>query len=110
MDTVENAMGCKLWVGGPDPKTCKYGRKKFSFPGEKSKPVYVHRLAYQLSRNILKLPSEGKFEVSHLCHNHRCVNPDHLVFESHEANCSRMTCKLQNLCTRGHAPPCIFLS
>ena len=59
MDTVENAIGCKLWIGGPDPKTCKYGRKKFCFPGEKSKNVYVHRLAFQLSHNLLKLLSEN---------------------------------------------------
>jgi hypothetical protein len=36
---------------------------------------------------------DGKLQVSHLCHNHSCREPTHLVLESPTFNTSRNKCK-----------------
>lgn len=39
------------------------------------------------------LPPTSEHEVSHLCHNPACVNPDHLIWEFHRANVAREKCR-----------------
>ena len=103
-----NALGCMLWQGGPDNTVSSYGRKRIKYPGyPSSKTEYVHRVAYKLHHKTFEL--EKSLEVSHLCHNHRCINPSHLVLELHEINSSRLSCKVQQKCTHGHTPFCIFM-
>lgn len=44
---------------------------------------------------------------SHKCHHKNCVNPNHIVFESHGRNLARDSCK--NKCLgHGSAPQCIL--
>lgn len=105
--------GCQLWLKGPDPQKCAYGKKRTKFPDVPgssgvSEVVYVHRLAYMVSNKVVQLP-QG-LEVSHLCHNPRCVEPRHLCLESHEANSERITCLKQGICTKLHNPPCIIVN
>ena len=71
-------VGCLLWKGD---KASRYGRKRFGFPGRARKVNYVHRIAYQLSRCVEELPAH--LEVSHLCHQKRCIFPAHLTLEDH---------------------------
>lgn len=51
------------------------------------------------------------FEASHYyCHNDQCVNPDHLHFEDHRVNKSRLACRLYGMTMVGfvcpHLPCC----
>ena len=101
--------GCILWIGGPCPQIQAYGRVRVKLPvaGSKSQVMYVHRLAYMTSRRVLEL-SPG-LEVSHLCHQARCVEPTHLCLETHSTNQERVTCHLQGICTKNHVPHCIII-
>ena len=96
-------VGCLLWNGD---KASRYGRKRFGFPGRARKASYVHRIAYQLSRCVVELPTH--LEVSHLCHQKRCIFPPHLTLEERRVNQDRRKCMRQNLCTKDHAPYCIL--
>jgi hypothetical protein len=57
---------------------------------------FRHQLAVVaagLGQNLLR--TSGKMatdDVSHLCHNHRCFNPDHVIVESKGMNQRRGTC------------------
>lgn len=56
-----------------------------------------------------RLPTDGE-EASHRCHNAKCVNPLHMVFESGNLNKSRSYCRLfknhpEFKCL--HVPECI---
>lgn len=53
--------------------------------------VRDHTLVYFLHKEDLLTPKQS-FEVSHLCNNKGCLNPEHLVNESHEDNCRRRPC------------------
>jgi HNH endonuclease len=48
-------------------------------------PQQVHRVVYEVVNGSIPAGSE----VSHLCHVRLCVNPAHLVAESHAANMER---------------------
>lgn len=109
--SVTMPSGCRQWTGGPSHGICKYGKTRTQFPAisgtsTASQVVYVHRLAYMVSHRVAELPPH--LEVSHLCHNPRCVEPEHLCLESHEKNSERISCHLQGMCTRLHIPYCIF--
>ena len=97
-----------MWLFGTEP----YGKKRVMWPGwVESKPVNVHRYAYQLLHYQENLPRQidgVEMEVSHLCHEPRCIRRDHLVFEPKDVNRERDHCKNQNLCTHNHFPFCIF--
>ncbi len=101
--------GCLVWLGGPyNTDRYKYGSMRISHPFHdgSSKVEYVHRLIYQCSHGIAELPQN--MEVSHRCHNPRCVRVDHLVLEPHATNRDRAQCQLQGRCEGTHAPHCIF--
>lgn len=61
-----------------------------------------------------RLPGEGE-DVSHLCGNARCFNPDHLLIESKANNQRRKNCKVSVACpccntfvnVCDHIPSCI---
>ena len=38
------------------------------------------------------------YDCSHLCHNKRCSNPDHVVLELHIINLDRDTCPVSEIC------------
>jgi len=60
------------------------------FPsGMKSFRVLVHQLAYLEAKGVVP---EAGFDISHLCHQHECCNPDHLIIEPHSINISRIGC------------------
>jgi len=68
--------------------------------------------------NPTRFPDSSEHEVSHLCHNPSCLNPDHMIWELHPANSDREKCRFTralqcpcdckhvfSLCT--HDPKCI---
>ena len=80
------------------------------------KRIGVHRLSYiirhreQYPDGILpSVDDEGrKLNVSHLCHNSLCVNPDHLTMETQAINNDRKSCKCSGRCLRTHNPFCLL--
>lgn len=68
---------CIVWTRGNE----RYPRKYFRYH-----VTYVHRLALvsKLGRHI-----KPGMAASHLCHNKRCVNQNHLVEETHGENMAR---------------------
>lgn len=118
------SISCRLWLGARWADS-EYGKKSLQLPGSKSKKcVRVHRLVYSLyTLNMNDMPqniteelldpphtdSTGtRLDVSHLCHQPLCVNPEHLVLEPHRINILRITCQKQGKCTGDHSPTCIF--
>lgn len=105
-------LNCDEWVGGLEHGT--YGKMSVTWPdGEKTRER-THRLAFMASHKILRgdmprVDASGRtVEVSHLCHNGICVNPAHLVLESHERNLERICCKSRGQCTKLHQPYCLI--
>lgn len=45
---------------------------------------------------------EPRQEASHMCHQRRCVNPDHLVVEEQSRNKLREVCRITGYCLNGH--------
>lgn len=108
--TVKGTGQCILWTGTTDHDG--YGVKRVKWPNGVQKLERVHRVAYMVKAKLV-LPrtdaSSGQLlEVSHLCHNRLCVNPDHLVAEVHCINMSRIHCHYTGACSLEHCPPCIF--
>lgn len=85
-----------------------------------SKKVYTHHLAVRMVFGSDEVPTDRNQNVSHLCGNSSCCNPEHLVVESAEANHARKNCCVVRsvTCPCGcqhtfdvsvceHTPPCI---
>lgn len=89
--------------------TCRYGQAQVQWPSDRQcrsrgrtgkayrpAPGFegVKLLVHQLSffARFGERPLKGE-DVSHLCHNERCANPDHLCIEPHVANMSRHGCQ-----------------
>ena len=94
-------LGC--WMRRVDT-THQYGYTKVNLrntfrPGTSQKidcQPFRHQLAVVasgLGQNLLCTSApNGTDEVSHLCHNHRCFNPDHVLVESKDMNRKRWAC------------------
>lgn len=75
--------------------------------------AYAHRIVIFHHSGVTSLPSGS--EVSHLCHNKRCINIDHLSVEPHAVNNTRIHCYNERHCSSNHVnfdgnklPDCIF--
>lgn len=55
---------------------------------------WAHQLAVVASGEgaSLRLTSDGSYHVSHLCHNGKCFNPDHVIVETEMDNKARNSC------------------
>ncbi len=52
---------------------------------------YCHVLAGMVSLGRARHPSDL---ASHLCHNYRCIRPNHITFEKRDINMSRVSCRV----------------
>lgn len=121
-----NSTGCWLSSKAPD-KERGYIKTKVPFmrPNGSSKhEPYLHVLAFfsacsSPQREGIRLLMERNGEqISHLCHNKTCFNPDHLVRESAAQNRSRNDCRsfkkvkcpncAHEWCPCPHEIPCIL--
>ena len=80
---------CLLWTGYVDRHgygmiNVKLGPNKWANRG-------VHRISALIHKK-LSFDDIEHFDVSHLCHNKLCINPQHLNVEDSETNNNRMTC------------------
>ena len=112
-NSTVNDNGCLIWNLGPyDTEKYKYGKIRLKLPNMdgKSKTYPVHRICYYaFHQNIHEMNNYTQpfFEVSHLCHEPRCVRPEHLVQESSAANANRRFCMSNKHCINC-MPPCKF--
>ncbi|MGP9528593.1 HNH endonuclease [Glutamicibacter sp. AOP5-A2-18] len=72
---VDKSQSCWIWKGPVKPN----GYATVSMHG---KNWYVHRLSYALEYGSIP---DG-LELDHICHNRKCVNPDHLQAVTHKQN------------------------
>ena len=91
-----------------------YGRKRVTWPDGQKSIEKTHRLAFMAYNKILpdKLLKTNEFgqqlDVSHLCHNKKCINEDHLVHEPHVTNMDRNGCFASGYCSKRHKPYCLL--
>lgn len=62
----------------------------FTWNGVK-RHIMVHVLSF-ITYNEMRISTGSKLQVSHLCHNHQCHEPSHLVLEDSQKNQSRKNC------------------
>lgn len=58
-------------------------------------------------RLLNALDWDSTLEASHLCHNHQCMNPLHIVYEPAWRNRKRNYCGSKGQCDCGQAPQCL---
>ena len=91
---------CQIWTGLCTPNG-KYGVINCKFPDARGRrQMHVHRLAYMVPHQNIII---DKTDVSHLCHNSKCITVEH-----HGFNNSRQSCVSTSSCL-GHPdplPPC----
>jgi hypothetical protein len=56
---------------------------------------WAHQMAVVAQGNGagLRLTQDGSYHASHLCHNPRCFNPEHIIVEEYDLNMARNSCK-----------------
>lgn len=59
---------------GPLNKRNGYPKVTVRKPGGKQTTAYAHHLMFRLVHGYVPVGHE----IDHTCHNHRCINPDHL--------------------------------
>lgn len=106
--------GCYQFVGREGGSSKGKIRPQFKFKSLKKRHYVIHVFDFAFRVNnphpVYKFrdSSGGLLELSHLCHNKWCVNPSHVVRETHTANCARTQCKRHCKCKEdGRQPNCI---
>ena len=97
----KDSKGCHIWGGAG-----VYGRKRVTING-KSFRVGAHTLSFFLSHE--EVETDPGLEVSHLCHQKKCVRPDHLSMETKSTNNRRKQCVADGTCSgHGNFANCIL--
>jgi len=97
---VSKTENCWNWMGHTDPDG--YGTIKMLRHGK-----YVTKLAHKVSFALHRQKIPRGMQIDHLCHNRRCVRPDHLELVSGRENNSRSNSPSalnakKTHCIRGH--------
>jgi hypothetical protein len=71
-------------------KAIKERYPKMKAPGIGRSEYYIHHLVVRSKGEKI----DRSMEVSHLCHQKRCINPDHIIQETGKANRARQCCKM----------------
>ncbi|WOZ57847.1 hypothetical protein ZP9_00032 [Shewanella phage ZP9] len=104
-----NENGCQIYTGALD--RCGYGKIKVG-----NRNLGAHKVMYILSIGDF---DQDKYEMLHLCHNPRCINPEHIEVGTHQRNMEQASnrgtlgrpCrKLYSLCAEGKNYCLIFKS
>lgn len=80
----------------------------FFAPIEGRSPISWERTHIVLAWNGF-FPPTSEHEVSHLCHYPFCLNPEHLLWETHRSNHAREICRSTRAITCPNCAHCIFL-
>ena len=102
---VRPSSGCIVHIGCPGSP---YSRYHVTFPGAPTKNMYVHHLSLLIRDRLVEAPAG--LEASHLCGIKKCVNPEHLVWETGDENNSRRKCHRSGRCAPElkHDPTCLI--
>lgn len=99
IDISEENWQCWIWTGYCQTKKkdepARYGRIIKSINKIKHN-YFVHQIVWLANQTPTKTVCPG--DISHLCHNTKCVNPQHLVIEPSAINSQRKECKNQGSC------------
>lgn len=105
---TEIAAGTKCWIAGGEPahengykavNLANTSSRAEGHTGEKIgiKKMYLHHLALIADNRRDELEwctqANNLFQVSHLCHNGGCFNPEHLRVEESDRNKARNSCQ-----------------
>lgn len=94
---TKTRLGC--WICG-----VKANKKGYCPMTINNKTVLMHRLSIAFFGGVSKSD-----EVSHLCHQPSCINPDHLRYESRKLNIERQKCNQKKKCNKHKgADDCLF--
>jgi hypothetical protein len=94
---LDEKTGCLLWErsssssGYPQMKLGKIFHNRFG--GNPVNPAHIY---FCITNNAI-LNKQG-FEISHLCHEKKCINSTHLTYEPQYINAAREICKRDNYC------------
>jgi hypothetical protein len=99
---------CRIWSSVSERPQIHMPHKYRGLPEMQSFPGRWPVARLVLLCNNLMPPKDEEVVASHLCHNSRCVNYQHLVWESHAANMIREKCHDKKKCQCGKTPKCIF--
>lgn len=96
IDEPANEQAC--WVHkGASNKKGGYVRVNVKYAGmAKARQAYAHVLMWEWFNG----PRPEGHDVDHMCHNHRCVNPDHLQALTYKDNRSKNQWTMN--CSRGY--------
>jgi len=85
---------CMMWNGYKTKIGYGHARiMSFMMPEEGYKQILIHRAAYMLKiKQTSRPPIPEGLEVSHLCNDKACANPEHLTLETHRSNHIRSQC------------------
>lgn len=112
--------GCLLWqgalAGGNGYSHGQYSTIRIASQSGLFKPFQINGHIVQCFLKTGEIPvlspKTTRTGVSHLCHRKRCLNPMHLVMESHKENQQRSKCSpkmgKKRMCQEPetHSPPC----
>jgi hypothetical protein len=114
MDELRDKAREELLASGKDPSeiTPAMLNKKIALPNRKG--VYCTLIAMR-AHGKYPLSVAPSTDCSHLCHNSRCVRPEHLVTEPRKLNHGRKNCLYKLRCTHcakdmivcAHTPQCL---
>lgn len=111
-EALTTSGGC--WLAKPENSrtycTVKPPVNNVLNPRGLTKTQSVHRLAIRAwgshEQNVAMLVL--LWEASHLCHQRRCCNPQHLVIETHRSNERRKPCWVKKVCVCQQHPRCVL--
>jgi len=92
----EPNTGCSMWLG--ELNSWGYPLIFYKVAPKKAVTRRAQIVVYELAHG----PVPEGLEVSHLCGNEWCVNPDHLLAETHSENMLRARHPLRKFCKNGH--------
>jgi len=75
---TESPNGCWNWTGKTHVR-CGYGMMSM---GARGAQAYAHRVSYSIFKG--EIPDDGF--IDHMCHNKKCVNPEHLRLSDAKLN------------------------
>ena len=91
--SVVNGGQCVLWTGGLKRG---YGRITKKINGYKH-DLFVHQVVWMATQSPTQTSTNGK-KISHLCHEKRCINRQHIVVEPMSVNNKRRECNRKKEC------------
>ena|SRR3989338_3155282 len=102
-EPFKSGEGTNLCINNNDS-----GRVILNFSGFlRTNGVFLAKNSTAVAQAFFKLldVENKKYNASHLCHNPKCMNPEHLVYEDAEYNRSRNYCVGDQGCL--HEPKCL---